>query len=370
MEKETLKLRPAVCVKVIYLFGSSATMGVNFIAEQDAWMSILLAAIFTFPIFMIYARIMRLLPGKNLFEIFEVLFGKIGGKVLTVLMGWYALHLCGMILLDFTDFIRICIMPETPQLPIMIGIFLVIAYMAKSGVGTMGKWSTFMIIVTILIIASTVLLSINKMDFSRMMPIFSHSPATIAASAVQLVVFPYLEVVTILCATGGMEREDNPYKMYTYALLAGTAVLVTICLRNLFVLGPTVVDREYFPSFIAVKIINVGEIVSRLEGLIAMNFIIAAVLKLTVCLMGAAKGMSHLFGIADYKKLVMPVGLLAVMISTAVFQSIMEMRNFLPIYEYYSIPFQIVIPVIAWITAEVKLRRTKNSLLSAGTENT
>jgi spore germination protein KB len=121
---------------------------------------------------------------------------------------------------------------------------------------------------------------------------------------------------------------------------------------------------EYCPSDIAARIINIGDFLTRIEGSISMNFIMAGITKITVCLLVAAKGMAHLFGISNYRKILIPVALLALALSAILYETAMEMFAFLEAYQYYALLFQIIIPVIVWMFAEIKVRRQKK--LAAG----
>jgi spore germination protein KB len=356
MHKETITIRQAVCILIMFIFGSSVIMGVSSEAAQDSWISLLLAAVFATPVILVYARISRLYPEKDLFEIIESALGKIAGKIVVVLMVWYAIHLGALVLRNFSEFIQIETMPETPQLPIMIAMILVVVYMAKSGIETMGRWSIFMLSVVVFVVVITVLFSLNKIDFMNILPVMEHDIGTIAKGSFQLFTFPYAETVLFLGAANAIKKSDSPYKVYLHAILIGTVILLAVILRNTLLLGSAMIDAEYFSSYVAVRIIEVGEFFQRIEGSIAMNFILAGIIKIAVCMMAASKGTARLFGIEDYRRLVFPVGLLIVALCAVVYRNVMEMFDFLKVYQYYALPFQIAIPLTVWIAAEIRTR--------------
>lgn len=362
MQKETITARQAICLLIMFLFGSSVVMGVNSQAEQDSWISLLLALVMTIPMVLLYGRIMQLYPQKDLFAIAELLFGKIVGKIITLLITWYALHLCAMVLRNFSEFIKVAAMPETPQLPIMISMLLVTIYLTKCGVELMGKWALFTFPLVMLTVIFTIVLALGHINFTYMQPILNHSIGVLASSSFQIFTFPFAETVLFLCMAGSVKKEDNPYKLYLYAIFAGGVILLLVMLRNLLALGSAMSSAEYFPSFVTARILNVGDFLSRIEGSISMNFILAGITKISVCLLVAAKGTAALFHTQDYKRMLFPVGSLALALCAIVYNDIMEMFNFLPVYGIYVIPFQIIIPLIIWITAEISSRnRTKTS---------
>lgn len=359
MKKEMLTSRQTVCLLSMFLFGSAAIIGSGTEVAQDSWIALLMAAAFSAPFFLLLGRLGRLFPDKGFFELVETLLGKIAGKVVIALMTWYCLHLCALVLRDFSEFVGVCVMPETPHMPIMLIVMMAVIYLVKSGVETMGKWSIFMLPVILTVLTMTVLLSMNTMDPSRLLPVMSHDIGAIAKSSYMFVAFPYLETVVFLCAFQGARDSRYPYKPYILAFLLATAALVIIDLRNTMLLGSQVLDVVYFPSYVAVKVIRLGDIISRIEGSIAMNYVIGGVAKISVCLLGAAKGVERLLGLRGHKQFVLPLGLLAAALCGALYHSNVELYAFLEVYQIYAIPFQIFIPLLIWILAEIRARKDR-----------
>lgn len=359
MSRETITLRQAACILIVFIFGSTIIMGAGNKAEQDTWLSLLLAAIGAIPLVLVYARIMRLFPEKGVFEITEALFGKVVGKIFTALLCWYAVHLCSLVIRDFSEFIVLTSMPETPQLPIMILIALVAVYIVKSGVESLGKWALAVFPVICFVVFITILMSLRDIDFTNLQPMFNHDMGTIASASVSTISFPFAETVLFLSIAGAIKRTDSPKKLYISSVLISGGILILVVIRNIGMLGVPLWKAEYFPSYSAVRIIHVADYLMRTEGSIAMNFVFTGITKITVCLFAASKGLASLFGIKDYKQMAMPAGLLSLALCVTLYKSIMEMYGFLKVYQYYAAPFQILIPLIIWITAEIKIKRGK-----------
>lgn len=367
MGDERVSARHAIYMNTLFLLGSSAVMGVNSSARQDSWIALLLTALIAFPFFMIYARILQLHPEKSFFEKLDLLMGPILGKVMTLLMSWFALHLCALVLRNFSEFIVVTLMPETPQLPVVLAMVLVVSYLAKSGPETFGRWASFVFPFVTLISLLTSFFSLNEMKFDRILPILQ-DPAKVLSGTQSLLTFPFLELVIFLCAAGGLRKGENPYKTYRYSLLLGTSIMLIILLRNIFTMGPYIMSDEYFPSFFSARVINLGSLLTRVEGSIAMNFILAGIAKITMCLWAATKGGAHLFGISSYQRLLMPMALLAAVLSTAVYTNITASFDFLEIYQYYALPFEIGIPVVLWILLEIRVRRQRSAAQTISAE--
>lgn len=359
MRNELLTPRQIFCLLTMFLFGSAAILGGRTDVAQDSWIAMLMGAAFALPVFLMYGRLNQLFPEMGFFDLVQMLLGKVAGKVVIALMTWYCLHLCATVLRNFTEFVAVCVMPETPHIPIMLMVILMVIYLARSGVETMGKWSAVMLPVLLTVVTIMILLSVNMLETTRILPIAEHGLGKIAASSYMFVAFPYLESVVFICAFQGAIEVRKPYKPMLTAFLVAVLFLTVIDVRNTMLLGAHTLDAVYFPSYIAVKVIRIGDIVSRTEGSLSMNYVIGGVAKISVCLIGATKGLKTLLGLRAYKPIVLPMGLLAAGLCTTLYENVTQQYDFLQTYQIYAIPFQIIIPVLIWVLAEFKAKKLK-----------
>lgn len=355
MNKEFISVRQAMFLMAAYICGSSVVLGGTNDAEQDSWLSLLFSQVIVIPILIVYARIIKLYPEKDLYEILTIVFGNFFGKVTVVLMTWYSIHLAALVLRNFSEFIEIVSMPETPQLPIMGLMLLVSVYLTRSGVATLGKLSLIVAPFIALTTTTTISLLMNQLDFKNLLPAMNHSAQVILGGSYKLFSFPFAETVLFLAVADCIKKGDSPYKAYIWGDIFGAAILFFAMLRNILALGPVLLKSEYFPSYVAARMINVGDFLVRIESTVAANFILGGVVKVTLCLFAASKGLACLFNIEDYRKLIWPVSLASLALSGIIYTSIMQMANFLTIYAIYAIPFQIFIPILLWIGAEIKM---------------
>ncbi|MGX8700975.1 GerAB/ArcD/ProY family transporter [Caproiciproducens sp.] len=361
MKKQYLSMRQAICVLTVYICGSSVVLGGNSEAGQDSWISLLLSQVITIPTVLVYAKIIKLFPEKNIFEAAEILFGKIGGKIITALFTWYALHLGALVLRNFSEYVEITAMPETPQLALMIVMILVTIYMARSGVETLGKWSLLSLVFIVSFMFLTVILLYNQLNMNNFLPVMEHSTKTILTSSYGVFSFPFAETVLFLALADSIKKEDSPFKIYVWAEVLGALIMLIVALRNIAALGAAMLKVQLFPSYSAARIISLTDFLARVEGFISTNFILGGITKITVCLLAASKGLAGLFNIQDCRKLVLPVSLCTLALCSILYRNTMEMTNFLEIYKIYAVPFQLVIPVMIWTGGEIRARMQRKA---------
>lgn len=360
MKKGDLTMRQAVSTMVMYLLGNSLVLGGTTGAAQDSWISLLIAQGIALPLLLLEARLIRLYPGKNLFGMLEAALGRVAGKIAAALMVWYAIHLSAIVLRTYSEFVEIVAMPETPELPLMILMILTCVYLAKCGVKVLGKWSQVTLYIVSAIVMLTIVMLLNQLDLSNLLPVMSRGMAGVLPGAYGLFSFPFGESVLLLSIADFIPARENPFRLVLTGSLVTSLILLLVLLRNITALGPALLEAEYFPSYTAARIISVSDFLVRIEGSISTNFILSGITKITVCLLAAARGLASLFGVEDYRKLVLPATLSALALACILVESVMELINFdVVCYPVYAAPFEVVVPVLAWIAAELRGRARK-----------
>lgn len=295
----------------------------------------LLSLVFTLPAMFVYARVLALNPEMNLAQISEKVLGRVSGKIVTALMTLYALQLGSIVVSNFYFYVGATILQETPHFFVAGLLVLVCIYMAKSGIEILGKWSHVAFFAVMVALSLTLVLSFNQYEIERLKPVGEHRFRDLIDLAFARFSFPFAELVLFLFLGSSIRKEHSPYKIYCSSCLIGITALLILVLRNLMVLGPEMVSAVYFPSYIAARVINVSTFLTRVEGTISMNYIVSGVVKISLCLFASAIGLASLLGVSDYKKIVVPAGMIIFALS---------ITNY---------------PVIIWIASEVRAKKEK-----------
>ena len=79
---------------------------------------------------------------------------------------------------------------------------------------------------------------------------------------------------------------------------------------------------------------------------------------MSICLLAVCKGIAKFFSCTDYSFIVTPIGLLMNNLAIFIYDSKMEVIEFAStVSPYYKFPFQVVLPIIILIVAELKKKR-------------
>jgi spore germination protein KB len=354
MNKEIISGKQAISILTLFLLGSTLAVGTSPVSKQDSWISLLLGLFMLIPIIMAYIRIVSLFPEKNLYDIVTEIFGNVIGKIIVLLYVLYSIHLGAMVIRNFSEFTNIVAMPITPKMVIQVFLIVYCAWMVKSGVEALGRWSKFIVPIVFLTIITTIVISLKDLNFETLKPVGGAGFESIVEGAFSTFSFPFAESVLLLTLFGSVKSTENPQKIYIIGTLVAAMLIFGVVIRNICLLGIPSLSMFYFPSYTAVSIVSVGDFFSRFEVLVGINFMFCGFVKISVCLFAASIGMAKIFNVKNYKTMAYPAGLLMITLATIVYKNAAEMFDWLTIYSYYALPFQVILPLIILAGAEIK----------------
>jgi len=357
MKNESISERQATILIILFLLGNSLLIGSGNQAKQDSWIAIIIAISWSIILFLMFSRILSLYPGKDLFDILQIVMGKFIGKIISIIMIWFAFHSGTLVLRILSEFTNILVFPDTPVVMPMLFFTILLMWSLKAGIEVLGRWAEFFSWIVIPIVLIVPLLSISQMDISRLKPILSNGVATLLEGAFSSFTFPFGQIVIFTMVFSNISKVKNYKKTFIVGLFVGGGLILLTSLRNFLVLGNETISRVYFHSTMAVSLIRLG-FLQRLELTVIIVFLVCIFIKTSICIIAVCNGISKVFGFSDHKFIATPVALLMLSFSFFIYKSTMEMEFFASnIWAYYSFPFEVIIPLVIFIVAEIRSRR-------------
>lgn len=360
MKKEVISERQGIVLIILFIIGSSVLIGTGVQAKQDAWVAVSIAAVLSTVVFLMFARILSLYPGKDLFDIMQVVFGKYLGKLLSLPFIWFAFHLGTLVIRNFSEFTNITVFPDTPVVLMLFFFSILCIWGVKAGIEVMGRWSEFFVIIVILLILLITALGITQMDIERIKPILSNGFVPVFKGVFGAFSFPFGEVVVFIMVFSNITKNSNYNKIFLMGLVIGGFLVIISVLRNLMILGVNDLESVYFPSNVSAGVIHIGELLQRMELIVTINFIVGVFVKVTICLLAVCKGITKFFNFEDYRFVVAPVTFLMFGFSIFIYGSTMEMMDWaFKTWPYYAMFFELILPFFVFIVVEIKKRKVK-----------
>ncbi|MCY6355640.1 GerAB/ArcD/ProY family transporter [Clostridium sp. ZS2-4] len=362
MSNESVSDKQGIATIVLFLIGTSSMKVMGIEAGKDMWLAILLAILMALPMILIYGELHYMFPGKDLFDIFEICFGKVIGKGIIALYTWYLFQDGAIILRNVCQFINITTLEATPLIVIETCIGILCMYMVKTGIETIGKSAEFFLPILLIPMFITIVLLTKYMDINRILPVLYNGIKPIIKAAYLEFTFPFGEMIAFAVFFSHF-TDKSSYKVYILGLLIGGSIVFITSLTIGLTLGIGTAKIIYYPAYGAISLINIREFLTRLELIGAIVFTIGGIFKVSVHLLVTCKGIAKIFQCMEYKFVITPISLLMSILSYTVYDSPMEFWEWdAKVWVYYIIPFQIIFPIITIIIAKINNKSSEINL--------
>lgn len=334
--------------------GASLILNPGQLIGRDAWLAVLAGLgeglFFVGVVLTLAARF----KGQTLIQINDLIFGPYLGKVISLVYLWYFLHLASLVLRSFGDFFVATIYPETPILVFIIMLVLVCASAVRNGLEVLVRCSMILVPLALLTIIFDTALLLKDMDFANFLPALDVPWQEFLKVSNGVAAFPFGEAIAFLLI---LPFTTDQKKIGTTVIMAVIVVglfLVLVVARNTAVLGAAATIQTY-PSFPAIRLINIAKILTRLEIIIAVNLLTMGFIKVSFFYYSTVLGLAQLLQLRSYLPLVLPLGAILVSLSILQFESNIENIRFaFQIYPYYAPFFQLGLPLLSLIIAVIK----------------
>lgn len=367
MKKEILSSRQGISMLILFISGSSLVLGSAQAAKNDIWIALIIGLAATFLIVLVYTRILKRFPNKNLFDILLAVFGKIIGRFICGIYVFYTFYLAALVLVNFTMFISVIGLEFTPVEILSFCVTVLVIIGVKMGVEVLGRWSEFFIRILYPILLIIIPFMLAMAEVNNLKPILADGMKPVLDGALSVVTFPFAEIVifTMIFGTQNVIRHHNMKKVFLLGLLLGGTLIIITDIAAFVTLGGFAYTSSYFPIYSAVSRINVHDILERVEIVIAVSFLLGGFIKISACVLACSNGLAAIMNLKDYRLLVTPLGLLIMITSLTTFHNIMEMVTAVITFQYFALLFQIILPLFVWIVLEIKLLIQKKKSIQA-----
>ena len=359
MGEEKLTYKQAISLIVLFISGSSTIITPGIAAKKDVWIATLISMVAITPILILFQRLLYMFKGKDLYDIIDIVFGPIFGRIISLVYIWFSLLLGALVINNFIYFINIISLNETPIIiPAIIISFLCIMSV-KYGIGVVGRWGEMAVILLVVFIAMIVILLIPFMHIENIQPILYDGIKPVLRGAFSTFSFPFGEIIIFTMVFTSFREKEKP-RIYIIGMLLGGSMLVLTSLTDVLVIGADGAGMYYFTAYTVVRRIDLGNFIQRIEIFASLMFLIGGIIKISICLFATCRGVSKIFNSKNYKFSVTPMGITMFIMGTFIYDSIMDMNSWaIEVWPYYAFPFQVILPSIIYTGAEIYVIRTK-----------
>ncbi|MBP7332258.1 MAG: endospore germination permease [Firmicutes bacterium] len=339
---------------IAFIFGASVILTPGKGAGHDAWIAVVLGLMEGLLIAWIFIALASQFKNKTIVEINSLVYGKVLGNCISVLFIWYLFHLGALVLNNYARFLQLELYPATPKTISLILIMLVCASTVGRGIEVLARCSLVLVTLIISLAIIDTLLVIPHINLNNLMPILDVPTGKLLWASHGTAIFPFGDTVAFLMVLAFVNKPGKGGSAVFRGLLIAGFVLIIIVARNAAVLGQMAETYSY-PSYIFAQVIDVADVLTRVEVVIAINLITMGFFKISVVFYGTVLGLAQVFNLQSYRPIIIPVGILMVILALTNVGNAIEMFDFADRgYPIYTVPFQIGIPLITLLVAKIR----------------
>jgi len=354
--QEGLSFRSAVALLALFYIGHLGIYHAGQGLGADGWLAMLAGFALSVPMFLIFSRLTRLMPGANLFEMLEEGFGRVLSYVVAVLYLAYFLILASTVL-GQVEFMRAVSLPHTPLAVLLLLFFATATYFAYCGVLPIGKWSVLIICIAGAISVLLSLLSISNLRVFNLLPIGAVGGTAILRGGYRFMLTPMGAGVVLLALLGRSSKGLNYYKVFFFGGALALLFFLGTFLRDLAILGTQGIERLTYPAYQAASAIRFGAGGGRVESLVTVLVLLSVLTMLAVCLSAAAHAIRRVTLRQETRRMVIPAAVLALGLTLLLGTRYAQGFPLEAIYLRYAPIVQLGIPLVLWVVLELKMRR-------------
>jgi spore germination protein (amino acid permease) len=334
-----------------FFWGISIILSPGTEAKHDSWIAILLGMIEGIVLMLSAIFLGNRFKGKSIIQISETVFGTYIGKLISLLFLWYLLHLGSLVMSSLIEFLSITVLPRTPDILFSILLLSVSTYAVRNGIEVIARCSQVLVplIIGLFFLVSAFL--IKNFNLKNFLPVLDLPIKNLLMAAHGVAIFPFADSVAFLMVIPFLKNKPKMSLTMIIGLIIGGILLVLQAAKNTGLLG-SMAEIYVYQNFQADRLINVGNLLSRVEIMTVLAAVSMSFVKITILLYATVLGSAQWLGLRSYRPLIIPLAIFMIILAQINFTNLTDNLDFVrQIYPVYAIPFQVGIPLITLIVA-------------------
>jgi spore germination protein KB len=314
--------------------------------------------IVTVPLGIVYSSILKRFPGKNLIQINKQVYGRLLGNFISIIYTMYFLLIVPYNIRFAVDFLNIFIFPETPMIVFTILFTFICSWAVREGIEVIARCSPILVTISIIVTIITIMLLSRDMKFSNFLPAFQLKTMELIQGTHIMQAIPFGEILVFSMINCNLKNAEAIKKNILIGLSISAFYTLSIAIRSGAVFGMLSVN-QVSTAYQALELINLGHILTRLESLTTLVLLITIFVKTCIFFYATVLSIAELLKLASYKVLVTPLGIIFICLSVIVFENVLEEPYVAAnIYPVFTIPIQIIIPILTLILSRKENKPT------------
>lgn len=328
-------------------------------AKNDLWISPIIASLTGLLTVYIVYQLHRLYPKQTIIQYSEHIIGRIPGKVLGMIYLFFFLHVNGLIIRQYGEFIVGSFLPETPISVVISTIILVCAFAVRGGLEVLGRASQIFVPVVVFLWGLLLILLIPELEPKNMLPILEKGiMPPIMGAITPMGWFTHFILLSFILPF--VTDQEKGMKLGILSVFCIMLTLVLLNMATLFIYGAETATYLY-PVMRVSRYISFADFFENMESVIMAIWVSGTFIKISVYYYALVLGTTQWLNLSDYRPVIFPLGFLLVLFSFWSLPSLVALIDFFRFVPFYNMTIEMMIPMFLLLIAVIQKRTRQKS---------
>lgn len=329
-------------------------------AKNAAWISLWMANGCGMLLLFCVLYLHRKYPDQTLIQYSRQAIGRLLTFIIAIPFFLMSLMMLSNIVGDIGGFFKSTMMRETPTYVFHLLVLFTAAMTVRSGIEVMARMFTLLLILILFFSVAVLLLTIPSYHVEFLRPLFPDGFKPVLHGAYIAWGFPYAELILFTMVLPFVRKDQEPLGKFMFlALLISGISLTLVIMCTIMALGATAGNIK-FSLFTIARLIELAEVIERIESVIGLALIAGSYMKATIVLFAINLGLSQLFQLPNERILIFPIANLVLLLSMSMFRNELEFSEHVGMVWPLFITVAGVVPILLLtIVTAFKSRRNE-----------
>lgn len=327
------------------------------IAGIDSYISIIIGAILGIIPFLIFLYLFNYEPDKPIFEKNTLLFGKVLGNIINIIIALIYFVIGGTIIFNFGNFIVSQYLSEVPLIFILIILGLISLYAVNKGFEVISRISSISLVIVIIFFLIGCIFLFSEIKIDNLKPILEFGlKKPLLAGFINMLISLSPIYTLLLFPKNNITDKSKVAKYLTFGYIYSAINIFFISFISNSILGKYLVKLYQYPGYISLKRISIFGFIDRIENFLSFHWILSSFITITVIIYYLKNSLNrkkprNITGIL--------ITILLIYLSYRTFNNNTTFNNYTYHYYPYILASLFFIHIIIFITALIKKKIKK-----------
>jgi spore germination protein (amino acid permease) len=332
-----------------------------FQAGRDAWLSVLAAWFLDVMLAVVYAYMGIRFPGENPIQYSISILGKVFGRLAGLLFITFSLIVCAGLMRGLAMYVGNVFLPNTPDKVVLLGAFIVIAYIARKGIEVIARICEILGPLYLISLIILPLLTFPDFHFEWLKPQLEQGGYPFLSGTPLI-----LSYIGICIAMGWYSpicnRPENGFLAKFSSVSMGTFSILMVIFSCICCFGAEQAGNMINPGLQLVRLIRVSDYFERMEVIWTVVAVGAGIITAANAVWIFSLGVAQIAGVKSYKPLVYPSALLCYVLTLTSFPNNIAYMNFaFYIFPLVGVLIESGLEIFLWIVAMITGKKGKSA---------